>query len=1193
MTRLHTFSCFLIGNQTRLIQCGEILLDLGHRIVGVISSDPVIQPWCREKNLQLNPQDEFIVDVLRREDFDYLFSIDNFQLLPKEVLSIPRKMGVNFHDGPLPRYAGSNATNWALINGETEHGVTWHVLTEKADAGDILSQRIFPVSRGETAFSLNAKCFEASIQSFAELVEGLAEGRVVSRAQDIARRTFCPLWKRPHAAALILWDQSAEDIHNLHRGLDFGNYPNPLGLPKLYLGDNVVVVKKIGLSSSRSKTQPGTVLKVTEDALYVATKTNDLSLGELFTLDGERISPRSLLGSPGVKEGKTLPKIDKGLEDRIGKVHSLLSRYEAFWSKRLAGLEPLEIPYAKRRSLGESPVYRDSVQLLPSVNINGIDARGLPGDIILSVLMLYLWRIGGKAGFDVGFGDKSLQKLVDGCEAFFPSFVPLRADIEPEMNFGDFHNSLKQQIAAATVHHTYARDLKLRHANLRELSRHKVSAELPVVVLRVEKLSDAGKEPLNAEVSITIPDDGRECRWVFDEKVLDETAVRRMQDQLSTLLLDAAAHGERPVGELSVIPDAEKRKILIEWNSTQVDYPRDLCLTDLFEAQVEKTPQAPALTFGTGHLTYRSFNDRANQLAHYLRRFGVGVESLVGVFMERSFEMVLSLYATQKAGGAYVPLDPEYPRERISYMLEDAKVPVILTQKHLVTHIPENPAKVICVDADWPDIARESIDNPRSGVRPENAAYVIFTSGSTGRPKGVLNEHGGIVNRLLWMQDEYGLTPQDSVLQKTTFSFDVSVWEFFWPLLVGSRLVVAKPGGHRDSGYLVKTINDENITTIHFVPSMLQLFLEDKDVGSCRSLKRVICSGEALPFDLQERFFESLDTELHNLYGPTEAAVDVTYWPCRRQSELRTVPIGRPVANTTIYILDPRMQPVPIGVPGELHIGGVQVARGYVNRPDLTAEKFISDPFSRDPGARLYKTGDLCKFLPDGNVEYLGRLDFQVKIRGLRIEIGEIESVLSQHSSIREAVVVAREDTPGDKRLVAYFVSKLPSKINVDELRNFLKGKLADYMVPSAFVQMESFPLTSSGKTDRKALPQPERKRQTGIDYIAPKGDIESSIASVWQETLQIDRVGVNDNFFDLGGHSLLLVKVMNRLKDLFGREISIVDMFLHPTVHELTRFIGEPGAQAVKHEDIDNRARKQKERLARMKRRGATEPPR
>lgn len=1188
MQSSQSFTCVLIGNQTRLVQCGEVLLNRGHRILAVISSDPMVQSWCRERHLALSVQDGTVVEVLRHQPFDYLFSIDNFDLLPKEVLSIPMKMGINFHDGPLPRYAGSYATNWALIGGETSHGVSWHVMTDKADAGDILQQETFPLSKDDTAFSLNAKCFEASIQSFTALVDLLAQGKIEAKPQDLSQRIFCPLWKRPYAAAVIDLDQPAESIYNLYRGLEFHHYPNPLGLPKLYLGSTAVAVGKIDILDNPAQAEPGTVLKLTDTSLEVSTKTNILSLSDVKAFDGVKIAPRELLEIMSFGIGKRLPCLEASLADRIDQVNGLLSRHESYWLKRLGELEPLEIPYAKKDNLSGGALTCSAMRMpLPPIrNREGVN-QDPPGDVVLSAFMAYLYRIGGKEGFDIGFSDGSLQDCIRGCENFFHPFVPLRTDVNAELTFDEFHVSLRKRVSATMYHKTYVRDLKLRYPHLRELAKHRVSAELPVVVFRVDQLPDPGDTKLNAELGVFIPHDGRECLWVYDDKALDPVSVGRMQEQLTEILKEVVSDGDRSVNLLSVIPEQEKRTILSEWNSTFVSYPTNACLHQLFEAQVEKTPDSPAVAFEGVELTYREFNARVNQLAHCLRRLGVGVESLVGVYMERSFEMVISLYAIQKAGGAYVPLDPEYPKERIGFMLEDAKAQVILTQQHLAANIPENQARVVCVDASWPEISRESRANPESGVMPKNAAYVIFTSGSTGRPKGVLNEHRGIVNRLLWMQDKYRLGQRDSVLQKTTFSFDVSVWEFFWPLLVGARLVMARPGGHRDSGYLVRTINEQTITTIHFVPSMLQLFLEERDVRSCKSLKRVICSGEALPYELQERFFQSLGCELHNLYGPTEAAVDVTYWSCRRDSEIKSVPIGHPIANTQIYILDKRMQPVPFGVPGELHIGGIQVARGYVNRPDLTAEKFISDPFSSDPGARLYKTGDLCKFLPDGAIDYLGRLDFQVKIRGLRIEIGEIESVLGRHPAIREVVVVAREDTPGDKRLVAYIVPKGSPEINVDELRTCLKSKLADYMVPSAFVQMEAFPLTSSGKVDRNALPAPAGRRQVDTEYVAPESDAEKTIGEIWKEFLKLETVGIHDNFFDLGGHSLLLLRVMNRLQQLFGRPLTVVDMFQRPTIHALTRFLtGEPQKTAPS-DDMQERIARQKEALRRQKKGG------
>ncbi len=620
---------------------------------------------------------------------------------------------------------------------------------------------------------------------------------------------------------------------------------------------------------------------------------------------------------------------------------------------------------------------------------------------------------------------------------------------------------------------------------------------------------------------------------------------------------------------------AELHQRLTQFNDSAATYPRDICLHQLFEAQVERTPDAPCLLFQNEILTYRAVNARANQLAHRLRQLGVCPETLVGICMERSPDLVIAMYAVLKAGGAYVPLDPSYPTERLEFMLADTTVPILLTQTHLQSKLRNpNSAIILCLDAD--DFAAESEDNVDSGVGEDNLAYVIYTSGSTGQPKGVMIEHRGICNQLQWMQQRYPMTSEDAVLLKTPFSFDLSLYEFFSPLIAGATLVIANPDGQKDAAHLIELIQRARVTTLFMVPSQLQMLLELPDFTACDSLRHMFCSGEALPFALQQRFFATMPppVTLHNLYGPTEASVECTFWDCERDTQRTFVPVGRPIANYQIHILDEHGHPAPIGTPGELHIGGIGLARGYWNRAALTAEKFIwwlvagdwwldqaktnYQPPTTDH-QRLYKTGDLARWHADGVIECLGRIDFQVKIRGHRIELGEIEAALATHESVRECVVTAREDVPGDQRLVAYIVPNSAGWPVNGALRAHLQQKLPTYMIPAAFVAMERFPLSPNGKLDRQQLPAPEAvRRARATEFIAPANDIEHKLKQIWEETLRVHPISVTENFFDLGGHSLLAVRLFAVVEKSFGKKLPLATLFQAPTIRQIAALLAE-----------------------------------
>jgi amino acid adenylation domain-containing protein len=613
------------------------------------------------------------------------------------------------------------------------------------------------------------------------------------------------------------------------------------------------------------------------------------------------------------------------------------------------------------------------------------------------------------------------------------------------------------------------------------------------------------------------------------------------------------------VGTVALLDNPERCRILEGFNQTEADYPRGRLLHELFSMQAARTPDAIAVQSDEESLTYRQLEMRSNQLAHYLLKCGVGSDMLVGICMERSAAMVEALLAVLKAGGAYVPLDPDYPRERLAYMLEDSGAVVLLTQSHVANVLPS--AHQICVDEIRGYIAREPVTEPPVDISPENAAYVIYTSGSTGKPKGAMITHRAICNHMLWMQSQFPLGHTDSVLQKTPFSFDASVWEFYAPLMAGARLVMARPAGHQDTNYLAEAVALHRITTLQLVPSVLRALLEVLVPEKCPSLRRLFCGGEALPVELVNLFRTKFPAVgLCNLYGPTETTIDATFWICPAEGPAGKVPIGRPVANTQAYILDAALQPVPCGVAGELYIGGEGLGRGYYNRPDLTADRFIPNPFRSRAGSRLYRTGDLACYRDDGTIDYLGRADHQVKIRGFRIEPGEIQARLAEHPAVSQALVVAVSDRSSQARLAAYLIADaaaVSADVSIDELRRHLAVNLPDYMIPSAFVFLDAFPLTPNGKVDRNALPEPDSNRpDMGPAYRAPRSASEEVLAGLFADLLVLDRVGIDDSFFDLGGHSLLATQLVARIRSAFRVDLPLRAVFEAPSVAALAQRI-------------------------------------
>ncbi|MFN6478154.1 non-ribosomal peptide synthetase [Nostoc sp. DedQUE07] len=803
-----------------------------------------------------------------------------------------------------------------------------------------------------------------------------------------------------------------------------------------------------------------------------------------------------------------------------------------------------------------------------------------------------LYRYTGSDDILVGTPIAKRDRLeLEGLIGFLVNTLVLRTDLSGNPTFQQLLNRVRQLTLLTSAHPDLPfeelvkalqpqRDLS--HTPLFQVMFVLENAPMSEVEFTGLSVSPLATERTIAKFDLTLfiknTTSGLATVWQYNTDLFDAPTIERMAGHFVTLLESIVTNPQQQISQLPLLTQAQQRQLLVEWNDTQTEYPKDKSIHQLFEEQVKRTPNAVAVEFGNQQLTYQQLNYRANQLAHYLKSLGVEADVLVGLCVERSLEMVVGLLGILKAGGAYVPLDPEYPTERLSFMLEDAQVSVLLTQQSLQERLPQHQAKLVCLDTDWQQISQSGQDNFIPGVQATNLAYVIYTSGSTGQPKGVALNQLALCNLILWQLQNTTISTGAKTLQFAPISFDVSFQEIFTTWFSGGKLFLITEELRRDPVALLGFLQQKSVERL-FVPfvalqQLAEVAVDSELVNS--HLREIITAGEQLQITpaISGWLGKLTDCTLHNHYGPSESHVISTFtlansienWPL-------LPPIGRPIANTQIYILDKCLQPVPVGIPGELYIGGVSLARGYLNRRELTQEKFISNPFEKAVGSRLYKTGDLARYLPDGNIEYLGRIDNQVKIRGFRIELGEVEAVLSQYGDVQASCAIVREDTPGDtctersrsKRLVAYVVAHQNCTLAISELRQFLKAKLPEYMVPNAFVMLDSLPLTPSGKVDRRALPAPDVDSSNSDKFVAPRTPIEELLAQIWAQVLKVEQVGVYDNFFELGGHSLLATQLVSRIRNIFKVELPLRELFAKTTVAELAQAIEQLQQQILR----------------------------
>ncbi|MBN3925215.1 amino acid adenylation domain-containing protein [Nostoc sp. NMS4] len=859
-----------------------------------------------------------------------------------------------------------------------------------------------------------------------------------------------------------------------------------------------------------------------------------------------------------------------------------------YWQQQnLFSIDTFQLPFESHISEQQKfqPQLVNSIitqELVGNIEILAQKYNTSASNFYLTCWLVLLWRLSGQSEIILSkeFNGRKYEEL-KGALGLFTKYLPLHCHLEDNWKFSQIlqqvHKSVEsidkwqecftwEQISEGDNKLDILPFLAVGFDFTEEDTKH-YAGNLSFSLSKLNTCSERFK----IKLSCRRKNDFLDTEFHYDSNLFSREDIAGLAEQFHKLVESANCNPESSISELKILSDRTLHQLLFEFNQTNADYPQNKCIHELFIEQVKATPNNIAVAFNNQQLTYTELNAHANQLAHYLQYLGVGAEILVGICVERSLEMLVGILGILKAGGAYLPLDPHYPQERLRFMLEDTQVSILLTQQHLLQGLPKHDAQTICLDTDWEAMVQESQEEPISTATPENLAYIIYTSGSTGKPKGVAIAHRNLVHsttaRITYYQE-----PISNFLLLSSFAFDSSIAGIFWTLCCGGTLHLPEEGVQREVAKLVELIDQNGVSHLLSLPSLYALILQQAKPEELNSLRAVIVAGEYCPPELVQHHFQlQSEPSLFNEYGPTEATVWSTVYHCHSTEIGTQISIGCPIANTKIYILDSHLHPVPVGISGEIYISGEGLARGYLNQPTITSEKFIPHPFSQKPGMRLYKTGDLARYLSNGDIEFLGRIDNQVKIRGFRIELGEIEALLNQHSGVQETVVIAREDIPGNKRLVAYVVPQLKSATTVNELRKFAKDKLPEFMLPSTFVLLKELPLSPNGKVNRKALPAPEQVRSDLIgEFVPPRTPVEEMLTQIWAEVLKVEKVGIYDNFFELGGHSLLTTQLLAKVKETFNLDISLRSLLEKPTIGGLAENIDRVCQAEVNYPTLD-----------------------
>jgi amino acid adenylation domain-containing protein/non-ribosomal peptide synthase protein (TIGR01720 family) len=1147
-----TFSCYIIGQSGLTLQCAELVINAGHVVLGIITNHAGIQDWAKDRNIPCSQSLSFLDG---KSSFDYLFSIVNDEVLPKTILNQPRYLAINFHDALLPRYAGMHATSWAILNGEQAHGITWHVMTDGVDAGDILKSAIIAIESEETAFSLNLKCYEQAKNSFVQLLEELATQSFTRTPQNLNQRTYYGRYDKFPNYGLIDWHNSADIIGRLVRALEFGNQPNPLGTAKLVFDKKIYILKELTVTTIPSQQTPGNIVKLTKDYMQIATTTTDVLITRLNCYNGSPC-PIAMLHQHFGRQSNDNLLLALSLDISVEKQSKIYAKYESFWVEQFIHLSPPHLPFfpTMPKQNADLQIERQlvTVSSIPNTLKQALMSRYQEAsfeDLFLSVFFIYFYRV-TRQTISLFFTSPDLKKQQNPLADFFSISIPMTLELQDNFDFEKVLNKVIHQRMQLQKKETYAIDILDRYPQCSHV------LSMQTIEIEFVESSQAPTNSIDSLITILISKKEAKITIYLNGSVVkqhSQTFLNALPDHILTLLTGIIAHPHQMIAYLPLLTAGEQQNILSDWNQTASSFSNDKTIHLLFEEQATKTPDYIALVFNDQAFTYRELNRQANQIASCFKKMGITHGARIVLCLERQLAMVAAQLGILKVGGIYVPIEPHYPLSRIKYIIEDSKPLAIVTQSSVFNEVLTkydaiNQYSLLLLD----QLKHSSSDqfvNPNFQVISDDLAYIIYTSGSTGQPKGVLVSHKSVVNCILAIQQCADIKSEDIFLALTSCAFDVAMLDYYLPLSVGAKVIIADRRAQKDANCLINLIEKNSVTAIQATPSTCELI---RLLGwQAPHPIKMLVAGEALSPALADYLRENC--LLFNIYGPTETTIYATFALIKENTPIT---IGKPLFNVQCFVLDKNLQPLPIGYTGELHIGGVSLAHGYFNQPQLTEEKFIKSPFSTDPHARLYKTGDLVRWLPNGELEYLGRLDNQVKIRGFRIELGEVEQALLHHPQIAQSVVLAHRIPAGHQQLIAFIVpmQNAETALNTNILQSFLQEILPDYMIPAAYVILTALPLNTNGKIDHKALlKQTDQALPANLAYQSPETSLEKQLVSLWQSVLGISLISVEDNFFALGGDSILAIQIIAKANE-YGLSFSVSDIFERPTIAELSK---------------------------------------